>query len=281
MLAIANEAGVDFNIADINSISKRVSHIAKISPSLTTVHMQDIDRAGGVSAVMREIDRRGDILEDNLTISGERIKERIKDATIKDTDIIHTLDNPYSEVGGLAILFGNLAKEGAVIKTAGIVGSRTFRGKAVCYNSQDEAIKGIIGGEVKAGDVVVIRYEGPKGGPGMQEMLSPTSLIMGMGLGDKVALITDGRFSGATRGVSIGHISPEAGEGGVIGLLKDGDEIFIDVDNYILEVNLTDEELDRRRAEFKPIVKPLESRWLRQYRSLVTNASSGAILRAD
>ncbi len=281
MLAIANEAGVDFNIADINSISKRVSHIAKISPSLTTVHMQDIDRAGGVSAVMREIDRRGDILEDNLTISGERIKERIKDATIKDTDIIHTLDNPYSEVGGLAILFGNLAKEGAVIKTAGIVGSRTFRGKAVCYNSQDEAIKGIIGGEVKAGDVVVIRYEGPKGGPGMQEMLSPTSLIMGMGLGDKVALITDGRFSGATRGVSIGHISPEAGEGGVIGLLKDGDEIFIDVDNYILEVNLTDEELDRRRAEFKPIVKPLESRWLRQYRSLVTNASSGAILKAE
>jgi len=281
MLAIANEAGVDFNLADINSISKRVAHIAKISPSLTTVHMQDIDRAGGVSAVMREIDKRGDILEDNLTISGETIKERIADATIKDTNIIHTLDNPYSKVGGLAILFGNLAREGAVIKTAGIVGSRTFRGKAVCYNSQDEAIRGIINREVKAGDVVVIRYEGPKGGPGMQEMLSPTSLIMGMGLGDKVALITDGRFSGATRGVSIGHISPEAGEGGVIGLLKDGDEIFIDVDNYILEVNLSDEEIEKRRAEFKPIVKPLKSRWLRQYRSLVTNASSGAVLKVD
>jgi dihydroxy-acid dehydratase len=281
MLAIANEAGVDFNLADINSISKRVAHIAKISPSLTTVHMQDIDRAGGVSAVMREIDKRGDILEDNLTITGESIKERIADATIKDTNIIHTLDNPYSRVGGLAILFGNLAKEGAVIKTAGIVGSRTFRGKAVCYNSQDEAISGIINGKVKAGDVVVIRYEGPKGGPGMQEMLSPTSLIMGMGLGDKVALITDGRFSGATRGVSIGHISPEAAEGGVIGLLEDGDEIFIDVDNYILEVNLSDEELEKRRAKFKPIVKPLESRWLKQYRALVTNASSGAVLRAE
>jgi len=281
MLAIANEAGVDFNLADINSISKRVAHIAKISPSLTTVHMQDIDRAGGVSAVMKEIDKRGDILEDNLTITGESIKERIADATIKDTNIIHTLDNPYSRVGGLAILFGNLAKEGAVIKTAGIVGSRTFRGKAVCYNSQDEAISGIINGKVKAGDVVVIRYEGPKGGPGMQEMLSPTSLIMGMGLGDKVALITDGRFSGATRGVSIGHISPEAAEGGVIGLLEDGDEIFIDVDNYILEVNLSDEELEKRRAKFKPIVKPLESRWLKQYRALVTNASSGAVLRAE
>jgi len=281
MLAIADEAGVNFNLADINSISKRVAHIAKISPSLTTVHMQDIDKAGGVSAVMKEIDKRGDILEDNLTITGESIKERISDATIKDTTIIHTLDNPYSKVGGLAILFGNLAEQGAVIKTAGIVGSRTFRGKAVCFNSQDEAISGIINGKVKAGDVVVIRYEGPKGGPGMQEMLSPTSLIMGMGLGDKVALITDGRFSGATRGASIGHVSPEAAEGGVIGLLEDGDEIFIDVDNYILEVNLTDEEIENRKRNFTPIVKKLDSRWLKQYRSLVTNASSGAVLRAD
>jgi len=282
MLAIAKEAGVNFNLKDVNSISKRVSHIAKISPSLTTIHMQDIDRAGGVSAVMHEMNKRGDdILLDNPTISGESIKERIANATIKDTEIIHTIDNPYSEVGGLAILYGNLAKEGAVIKTAGIVGDRVFTGSAVCYNSQDEAIKGIINGEVKEGNVVVIRYEGPKGGPGMQEMLSPTSLIMGMGLGDKVALITDGRFSGATRGASIGHISPEAAEGGVIALLKDGDEIHIDVDNYILEVNLSDEELEKRRANFKPIVKPLDSRWLKQYRALVTNASNGAILEAE
>ena len=156
------------------------------------------------------------------------VLEKIKDAFIKDTNIIHTIDNPYSQVGGLAILYGNLAEQGAVIKTAGITGSRVFTGKAVCFDGQPEAIKGIVSGKVKAGDVVVIRYEGPKGGPGMQEMLAPTSLIMGMGLGDKVALITDGRFSGATRGASIGHVSPEAAEGGMIGLLRDGDEIHIE-----------------------------------------------------
>ena len=282
MLAIANEAGVDFNLKDINAISKRVSHIAKISPSLTTVHMEDINKAGGVSAVMHEMKKRGDdILLDNLTVTGETVYERIKDAKILDKNIIHTIDNPYSEVGGLAILYGNLAEQGAVIKTAGITGDRVFTGTAVCFNSQDEAIEGIISGKVKAGNVVVIRYEGPRGGPGMQEMLSPTSLIMGMGLGDKVALITDGRFSGATRGASIGHVSPEAAEGGMIGLLEDGDEIHLDVDNYILEVRLSDEEIARRRANFTPIVKPLKSRWLRQYRALVTNASNGAVLEAE
>ena len=282
MLAIANEAEVDFNLKDINEISKRVSHIAKISPSLTTVHMEDINKAGGVSAVMHEMTKRGkDILIDNPTITGETIMERIADAKILDTDIIHTVDNPYSEVGGLAILYGNLAKQGAVIKTAGITGDRVFTGTAVCFDSQDEAIEGIISGKVKAGNVVVIRYEGPKGGPGMQEMLSPTSLIMGMGLGDKVALITDGRFSGATRGASIGHISPEAAEGGLIGLLQDGDEIHIDVDNYILEAKLSDEEIAKRRETFTPLVKPLKSRWLRQYRALVTNASNGAVLEAE
>ncbi|QKF60114.1 dihydroxy-acid dehydratase [Aliarcobacter lanthieri] len=282
MLAIAKEAGVNFELKDINAISKRVSHIAKISPSLTTVHMEDINKAGGVSAVMKEMTKRGDdILLDNLTVTGETLLERIKDAYIKDTNIIHTIDNPYSEVGGLAILYGNLAQQGAVIKTAGITGARALTGKAVCFDGQAEAIKGIVGGKVKAGDVVVIRYEGPKGGPGMQEMLAPTSLIMGMGLGDKVALITDGRFSGATRGASIGHVSPEAAEGGMIGLLKDGDEIHIDVDQYILSVNLTDEEIAKRKADFKPIKKPITSSWLGQYRSLVTNASSGAVLKTD
>lgn len=281
MLAIAKEAEVDFNLSDINAISKRVSHIAKISPSLSTVHMQDIDKAGGVSAVMHEMDRRGEILLDNLTVTGESLKERIANSEIVDTNIIHTLDNPYSSVGGLAILYGNLAEQGAVIKTAGITGDRVFTGKAVCFNSQDESIKGIINGKVKAGDVVVIRYEGPRGGPGMQEMLAPTSLIMGMGLGDSVALITDGRFSGATRGASIGHVSPEAAEGGMIGLLQDGDEIHIDVDKYILQVNISDEEIEKRRANFKALIKPLKSKWLRQYRALVTNASSGAVLEAD
>ncbi len=281
MLAIANEAGVDFNIEDINKISRQVSHIAKISPSLTTVHMEDIHTAGGVSAVMKEMNKRDNkTLQDNLTVTGETLFERIADAEIKDTNIIHTIDNPYSEVGGLAILFGNLAEQGAVIKTAGIVGDRSFKGKAVCFNSQDEAIAGITGGKVKAGDVVVLRYEGPKGGPGMQEMLSPTSLIMGMGLGDSVALITDGRFSGATRGLSIGHVSPEAAEGGLIALVEDGDEIFIDVDAYKIELLVSEEEIAKRRAAFKPLVKPLKSRWLRQYRALVTNASKGAVLEA-
>jgi dihydroxy-acid dehydratase len=282
MLAIAKEAGVNFYLEDINKISKRVSHIAKISPSLSTVHMEDINKAGGVNAVMKEMTKRGDdILLDNLTISGETILEKIKDAYIKDTNIIHTIDNPYSQVGGLAILYGNLAEQGAVIKTAGITGSRVFTGTAVCFDGQAEAIKGIVSGKVQAGNVVVIRYEGPKGGPGMQEMLAPTSLIMGMGLGDKVALITDGRFSGATRGASIGHVSPEAAEGGMIGLLRDGDEIHIDVDQYILNVNLTFEEIAQRRDEFTPLKKPLNSSWLGQYRALVTNASSGAVLKTD
>lgn len=282
MLAISKEASVNFELKDINAIAQRVSHIAKISPSLTTVHMEDINKAGGVNAVMKEMTKRGDdILLDNPTIEGITVLEKIKDAKIKDTNIIHTIDNPYSQVGGLAILYGNLAQQGAVIKTAGIVGSRVFTGKAVCFDGQPEAIKGIVDGKVKAGDVVVIRYEGPKGGPGMQEMLAPTSLIMGMGLGDSVALITDGRFSGATRGSCIGHVSPEAAEGGVIGLLKDGDEIYIDVDKYILQVNLSDEEISKRRANFKAIKKPLNSSWLGQYRSLVTNASSGAVLKTD
>ncbi|MDQ1340698.1 MAG: dihydroxy-acid dehydratase [Campylobacterota bacterium] len=283
MLAIAKEAGVEFDITKINEISKKVAHIAKISPSLSTVHMEDIHRAGGVSAVMNEVSKRGAILHlDNLTVTGETLGERIKDAKIKDTAIIHTNENAYSKVGGLAILFGNLAKEGAVVKTAGIdPNMRQFKGKAICFNSQQEAISGIIGHKVKAGDVVVIRYEGPKGGPGMQEMLSPTSLIMGMGLGDKVALITDGRFSGATRGASIGHVSPEAAEGGLIALIKDGDEIEIDVDTNLLQLNVDSSELENRRASFKPHKKEVESKWLKRYSLLVSNASNGAVLKTE
>ncbi len=284
MLAIAREAGVDFDLAKINEMSKKVYNIAKIAPSLSTVHMEDINRAGGISAVMKEITKRGNnvLALDNLTIEGETIGERIANAEIKDTNIIHTIDNPYGKVGGLAILYGNLAEEGSVIKTAGVIPSmKQYSGKAVCFDSQDEAIKGITGGKIQAGDVVVIRYEGPKGGPGMQEMLAPTSLIMGMGLGDKVALITDGRFSGATHGVSIGHISPEAAEGGVIGLLEDGDIIDIDVDNYKLSVRLSDEEIAKRRAKFKPKMREIKGSWLKQYRILVTNAAHGAILKTE
>jgi len=283
MMAIAKEAGVDFDLAKINEIAKHTSHIAKISPSLQTVHMEDIHRAGGISAVMKEISKRSDTILylDNPVIEGTTLKERIKNAKVIDYNVIHPIDNPYSKVGGLAILFGNLAKEGCVIKTAGITGERKFVGKAICFNSQQEAIEGITSGKVKKGDVVVIRYEGPKGGPGMQEMLAPTSLIMGMGLGSDVALITDGRFSGATRGLSVGHISPEAAEGGMIGLLKDGDIIEIDVDNFSINVKLSEEEIEKRKKEFKPIKKEVPGKWLKQYRMLVTNASNGAILKAD
>ncbi|MBN2964086.1 dihydroxy-acid dehydratase [Sulfurospirillum sp. T05] len=283
MLAIAREAGVNFGIENINTISKNVSHIAKIAPSLSTVHMEDIHKAGGVSAVMREISKRdnGVLHLDNLTVTGETMGERIKDAVITNPEVIHPIDKPYSKVGGLAILFGNIAEEGCVIKTAGITGERRFVGKAVCFDSQKEAIAGIVGGKVKAGDVVVIRYEGPRGGPGMQEMLSPTSLIMGMGLGADVALITDGRFSGATRGLSIGHVSPEAAEGGLIGLLENGDTITIDVDSYEIHAHLDEIEIQTRQAHFTPKVQTVKGSWLKQYRQLVTNASNGAMLKTE
>jgi len=283
MLAIAKESGVDFKIENINAIAEKVSHIAKISPSLTTVHMKDIDDAGGVNAVMHEVSRRGDILNlDALTITGETIGERIKDAKILDTKIIHTNENAFSPVGGLSILFGNLALEGAVIKAAGIVDSmRHFKGKAVCFNSQPEAIAGIMGHKVKAGDVVVIRYEGPKGGPGMQEMLAPTALIQGMGLGETVALITDGRFSGATKGASIGHVSPEAAEGGLIALIEDGDEIELDVDKHILQLNVDGEELARRHDHYEPYKNEVKSKWLKRYQLLVSNAANGAVLKTE
>lgn len=280
MLAIAYEAGVNLDIKELNEISKNVAHIAKIAPSLNSVYMEDIHKAGGVSAVIAELANKKDhVLElDAIDILGQTLQDRIKNSKIKDENIIKKLDNAYSSVGGLAILFGNLAEQGCVIKTAGIIGQRKFKGKAVCFNSQEEAIKGIIKGKVKKGQVCVIRYEGPKGGPGMQEMLSPTSLLTGMGLGADVALITDGRFSGATRGLSIGHISPEAAECGLIALLQDGDEIEIDVDNYSINANLSKEEISKRKAEFKPLQKEINSRWLKMYQKLVSNASKGAVL---
>ena len=283
MLAIAKEAEVDFPIEKINEIADKVAHIAKISPSLTTVHMADIDKAGGVNAVMKEVSRRGGLLElDALTVTGETIGERIADAEIKDTSIIHTNENAYSQVGGLSILFGNLALEGAVVKTAGIAPNmRQFKGTAVCFNSQPEAITGIMSHKVKAGDVVVIRYEGPKGGPGMQEMLAPTALIQGMGLGESVALITDGRFSGATKGASIGHVSPEAAEGGLIALIEDGDEIELDTDAHLLQLNVSEDILAQRKANWKPYKNEVKSKWLKRYQLLVSNASNGAVLKTE
>ena len=283
LLAIARESDIEYKIENINKIADKVAHIAKISPSLSTVHMDDINKAGGVNAVMCEVSKRAGMLNlDSLMISGETLAERIEGCDILDENIIHTNENAYSQVGGLSILFGNLATEGAVVKTAGITGNmKQFKGTAVCFNSQPEALAGIMSHKVKAGDVVVIRYEGPKGGPGMQEMLAPTSLIMGMGLGESVALITDGRFSGATRGASIGHISPEAAEGGVIALIEDGDEIELDTDAHLLQLNVSEEILAERRAKWVPHVNHVKSKWLKRYSLLVSNASNGAILKTE
>lgn len=432
MLAIAKEAEVDFNLESINNIAKNVAHIAKIAPALSSVHMEDINRAGGVSAVMNEISKRGNAVDywiagyynndeetrlrtsgkwewdkhnengnirkyekcseemkkgdrvltyafgqqkfdgifevisntedsitlqyinelninikdislevkkyykesysffdkygntiqgtyfrtnkeqfnaivgldsmvanssnnkgtihktdstlhlDTLTITGETLGQRIANANITDSSIIRHNDNAYSQVGGLKILFGNLCEQGAVLKVAAVAESmKEFKGKAICFNSQDEAIKGIAGGKVKAGNVVVIRYEGPKGGPGMQEMLSPTSLIMGMGLGESVALITDGRFSGATRGACIGHVSPEAAEGGLIALIEDGDMIEISVSRGSLELKVDSKTLEARRAKWEPIKKEITSKWLKRYSLLVSNAANGAVLKTE
>ncbi len=292
MLAIAKEAEVDFNLDSINAIASKVAHITKIAPALSTIHMEDINRAGGVSAVMNEVAKRNTSLGshsadsilylDALTITGETLGERIANAQIVDSSVIRHNENAYSPVGGLKILYGNLAREGAVLKVAAVAESmKEFEGSAVCFNSQEEAIKGIAGGKVKAGNVVVIRYEGPKGGPGMQEMLTPTSLIMGMGLGESVALITDGRFSGATRGGCIGHISPEAAEGGLIALIEDGDKIAISVSKGTLELLVDSKIIESRRTQWKPIKKEIKSKWLKRYSLLVSNAANGAVLKTE
>jgi dihydroxy-acid dehydratase len=283
MLAIAREAGVEFGLRQIEAVAAKVGHIAKIAPSLSTVHIEDVHRAGGVPAVLHEVARRGGVVrEDALTVTGETVGERIRGAEIKDRSVIHPLEEAYSAVGGLAVLFGNLAPEGAVVKTAGIQPSmRKFTGRAICFDSQEEAIAGIMGGRVKPGHFVIIRYEGPRGGPGMQEMLAPTSLIMGMGLGEQVALATDGRFSGATRGACVGHVSPEAAEGGPLALVQDGDAVTIDVEARALTVDVPDAELARRREGFRPRRKEIRSSWLKRYALLVSNASAGAVMKTE
>ncbi|PAF44928.1 dihydroxy-acid dehydratase [Helicobacter sp. 11S02629-2] len=282
MLAISKEANVDFGLKEIDSISKQVAHITKIAPAVTNVYMEDIQNAGGVGAVLNEINKSGNLVKDTLTITGETMHVRIKDYKIKNTEIIHTKENAFSQAGGLKVLYGNLAREGCVVKVGAMSENmKEFTGKAVVFDSQDEAIAGISRGEVKAGDVVVIRYEGPKGGPGMPEMLSPTSLIMGLGLDESVALITDGRFSGATRGACIGHISPEASEGGIIGVVKNGDVIKISIKNASLTLEVPEDELENRRLNFTPKVKPIKSKWLKRYSLLVSNASNGAMLKTE
>jgi len=281
LLAIAREAGIEYDLSRINEISKRTPNICKISPA-SHYHIQDLDNAGGIPAILKELIRGGYLPHpDKLTVSLKTLREIAQEAPEADGEVIRRIEDPYSKEGGIAILFGNLAPEGAVVKTAGVDPKMlVFKGKAICFNSEEEAIDGILGGKVKPGHVVVIRYEGPKGGPGMREMLSPTSAIMGMGLGDKVALITDGRFSGGTRGACIGHISPEAASGGPIGIVQDGDEILIDIPNRKLELLIPEEEFKRRMENFKPIQKEVKSPWLRRYMKFVTSASKGAVLEA-
>jgi dihydroxy-acid dehydratase len=280
-LAITNEAGIDIDLEDINKISNNTPNICKVSPARPDIHIEDVHLAGGISAILNELTKKKSALDVNaLTVTGKTLGENVKKADIKNNDVIRKIDNPYSPTGGLAVLFGNLAKNGAIVKSAAVDEEMlVHRGPAVIFESQDEALDGIKNNEVKAGDVVVIRYEGPKGGPGMPEMLAPTSAIMGMGLGSKVALITDGRFSGGTRGACIGHVSPEAAERGTIAIIEDGDTISIDIPNNKLEVELAEEEIEKRfqnLAEFEPKIK---KGYLARYAKLVTSANTGAILK--
>ena len=280
-LALANEAEVDYPLERINSVADKVPHICKVSPA-GKWHMEDVHRAGGIPAILNEVQRGTDMLHfDRITVSGMSLGESIKGAEIKDEEVIRKYDNAHSKRGGLSILFGNLAPNGAVVKVGGVSEAMMkFEGPAVIFELQDEAMAGILAGQVKAGDVVVVRYEGPKGGPGMQEMLSPTSAIMGQGLGDKVALITDGRFSGGTRGACIGHVSPEAAAGGPIGALKAGDVIQIDLVARRLDVKLSDEEIQSRIKALPPFKSKITSKWLKRYSHFVTSADTGAILES-
>jgi len=279
-LAIANEAGIKYDLERINAISQRCPHICKVSPS-SKFHMEDVDAAGGISAILKEISKVPGLLDIScLTVTGKTLGENIADAEIKDVDVIRQIDNAYSKIGGLAILTGNLAPNGSVVKTAGVAPAMlTHSGPAVIFESQEEACDGILADKVKPGDVVVIRYEGPKGGPGMQEILSPTSYVIGAGLGESVALITDGRFSGGTKGACVGHISPEAAVGGPIGLLKNGDIIEIDIPNNTINVKLSDKQLAERKKQWKPPKPRVTKGYLAKYASMATSADTGAILK--
>ena len=280
-LALANEAGVDYPLERINAVADKVPHICKVSPA-GKWHMEDVHRAGGIPAILNEIQWGTGMLHfDRLTVTGKTLGESIQGKDIQDEEVIRRYDNAHSKRGGLAILFGNLAPKGAVVKVGGVSEAMMkFEGPAVIFESQEEAMAGILAGKVKAGDCVVIRYEGPKGGPGMQEMLSPTSAIMGMGLGDKVALITDGRFSGGTRGACIGHVSPEAAAGGPIAALKAGDIVQIDLVARTLNVKLSEAEIQSRLAALPPFQSNVTSKWLKRYSYFVTSADTGAVLES-
>lgn len=278
LLALSQEAGCPVDLHMINEFSERIPNLCHLAPAGPT-HMQDLYQAGGVQAVLKELSSGGFLDLDCITATGKTVGENIASAKNLDTTVIRTLDNPYSKTGGIAILFGNVAKNGAVVKRSAVATEMLVHtGPARVFDCEEDAIAAIYAQKIVPGDVVVIRYEGPKGGPGMREMLNPTSALAGMGLDKTVALITDGRFSGASRGASIGHVSPEAAVGGEIGMIQEGDSITVDIPNYSITWNVTEEEIAKRRAEHK--VKPLniDSKWLNRYSRLVSGADKGAVL---
>lgn len=279
-LAIANEARINFDLKTLNELSDKVPYICKVSPATKNVHMEDVDNAGGISAILNEISKVNVLDLSRPTVTGKTLGENIAGSKILDSSVIKTVEDPYSKTGGLAVLFGNLAPDGSVVKTGAVeFDMQVFSGTAKIFESQEEAVEKILAGEVKAGDVVVIRYEGPKGGPGMPEMLSPTSAIMGLGLGDKVALITDGRFSGGTRGACIGHISPEAAERGPIAAIRNGDIIKINIPNRTLNVELSDEEISNRLNALPAFEPKIKRGYLARYSRMVSSANTGAVLK--
>ncbi len=279
-LALANEAEIDYPLERINEVAERVPHLAKLAPA-SDVFIEDLHEAGGVSAALNELSKKEGALHlDTMTVTGKTLGENIAGCDVKDYNVIHPIDKPFTEKGGLAVLFGNLAPDGAIIKTGGVQdGITRHEGPAIVFESQDEALHGIANGKVKEGHVVVIRYEGPKGGPGMPEMLAPTSQIMGMGLGAKVALLTDGRFSGASRGLSIGHASPEAAEGGPLAFVKDGDHIVIDIEDRSMNVQVSPDVWEERKANWKGFEPKVKKGYLARYSKLVTSASTGGIMK--
>lgn len=277
--AIAHEAGIKIDLDIINEISGRVPNLCKLAPA-GHHHVQDLYMAGGVQAVMKELSRKDLLHLDLITVTGKTVGENIKNAEVTNRDVIRSIDDPYSKTGGIAVLRGNIAPDGAVVKRSAVAEEMlVHKGPARVFDSEEDAIKAIYGGKINPGDVVIIRYEGPKGGPGMREMLGPTSSIAGMGLDRTVALITDGRFSGASRGASIGHVSPEAMEGGMIAAVREGDIISIDIPAGKLNAEVPDEELKRRMAEWKAPEPRVTTGYLGRYARLVTSASTGAVLK--
>ena len=276
--AIAHEVGMDFEIDFANGISKKTPNLCHLAPAGPT-YMEDLNEAGGVYAVMAELNKKGLLHTECMTVTGKTVGENIEGVVNKDPEVIRPIDNPYTPTGGLAVLKGNLAPDGSVVKRSAVVDEMlVHEGPARVFDCEEDAIAAIKGGKIVAGDVVVIRYEGPKGGPGMREMLNPTSAIAGMGLGSSVALITDGRFSGASRGASIGHVSPEAAVGGPIALVEEGDLIQIDIPNLSIHLDVSDEELAKRKENWTPREPKVTTGYLARYAAMVTSGNRGAIL---